>query len=113
MRPQVKWLGTKIRMHVYERSFKLIFVNIFDSHSHCLLILDPGSAYYDDFGGGFAPSEVIIKCRYRIKDQEAVAVAIKKINKNDLSYTCTLILVPNHLTWGRTTQARDHSVFSC
>ena len=29
-----------------------------------------------------------------------MAVAVKKFNKNDLSYTCTLILVPNHLTGG-------------
>ena len=36
--------------------------------------MDPGSAYYDDVGGGFAPSEVIIKCRSRIHDQMAVAV---------------------------------------
>ena len=47
-------------------------------HSHCQghshLILDPGSAYYDDFGGDFAPSEVIIKCRSRIQDQVAMAV---------------------------------------
>ena len=45
-------------------------------HSHSHLILDPGSAYYDDVGGGFAPSEVIIKCRSRIHDQMAVAVAV-------------------------------------
>ena len=47
-------------------------------HSHCHsyrhLILDPGSAYYDDVGGGFAPSDVIIKCRSRIQDQVEVAV---------------------------------------
>ena len=29
------------------------------SHSHSHLILDPGSAYYDDARGGFAPSIVI------------------------------------------------------
>ena len=44
------------------------------SHSHSHLILDTGSAYYDDVGGGFAPSGVIIKCRSRIQDQVAVAV---------------------------------------
>ena len=38
--------------------------------------MDPGSAYYDDVGGGFAPSEVIIKCRSRIHDQMAVSVAV-------------------------------------
>ena len=37
-----------------------------------------------------------------------MAVAVKKFNKNDLSYTCTLIFIPNHLTGGRTTQARDY-----
>ena len=30
---------------------------------------------YDDLGGSFAPSEVIIKCRSRMKDQVAMAVA--------------------------------------
>ena len=38
--------------------------------------MDPGSAYYNDVRGGFAPSEVIIKCRSRIQDQVAVAVAV-------------------------------------
>ena len=38
--------------------------------------MDPGSAYYDDVGGGFAPSEVIMKCRSRIHDQIAVSVAV-------------------------------------
>ena len=38
--------------------------------------MDPGSAYYDDVGGGFAPSEVIIICRSRIQDQVVVAVAV-------------------------------------
>ena len=48
------------------------------SHSHRQrhLILDPGSAYYHDVGGGFAPSEVIIKCRSRIHDQMAVSVDV-------------------------------------
>ena len=41
-------------------------------HSH--LILVPGSAYYDDAGGGFAPSSVIGVGRSRIQDQVAVAV---------------------------------------
>ena len=44
------------------------------SHSHSHLILDPGSAYYDDAGGGFAPSSVIGVGRSRIQDQVAVAV---------------------------------------
>ena len=43
-------------------------------HSHSNLILDPGSAYYDDAGGGFAPSSVIGVGRSRIQDQVAVAV---------------------------------------
>ena len=43
------------------------------SHSHSP-ILDPGSAYYDDAGGGFAPSSVIGVGRSRIQDQVAVAV---------------------------------------
>ena len=74
------------------------------------MIIDPGSAYYDDFRGGFAPSEVIIKCRSRIKDQEAmaVAVAVKKFNTNDLSYTRTLIFTPNYLTLGCVTRAHDY-----
>ena len=45
-------------------------------HSHSHLILVPESAYYDDIGGGFAPSEVIVKCRFRIQDQVAVAAAL-------------------------------------
>ena len=36
--------------------------------------MDPESAYYGDFGGGFAPSEVIVKSKFRIHDQVAVAV---------------------------------------
>ena len=39
-----------------------------------LPVLDPESAYCDDFGGGVAPSEVIVKCRFRIQDQGAIAV---------------------------------------
>ena len=46
------------------------------SHSHSHLILDPGSACYDDAGGGFAPSSVIGVGRFRIQDQVAVAVAV-------------------------------------
>ena len=45
-------------------------------HSHSHLIPDPGSACYNDFGGGFAPSEVVIKSRSRIQDQMAVAVPV-------------------------------------
>ena len=36
--------------------------------------MDPGSAYYDDAGGGFALSSVIGVGRSRIQDQVAVAV---------------------------------------
>ena len=46
------------------------------SHSHSHLIRDPGSAYYDDAGGGFAPSSVIGVGRSRIQDRAAVAVAV-------------------------------------
>ena len=46
------------------------------SHSHSHLSLDPGSAYYDDAGGGFAPSSVIGVGRSRIQAQVAVAVAV-------------------------------------
>ena len=46
------------------------------SHSHSHLILDPGSAYYGDAGGGFAPTSVIRVCSSRIQDQVAVAVAV-------------------------------------
>ena len=46
------------------------------SHSDSHLILDPGSAYYDDAGGGFAPSSVNGVCRSRIQDQVAVVVAV-------------------------------------
>ena len=42
------------------------------THSHSHSHLDPGSAYYDDAGGGFAPSSVIGVGRSRI--QVAVAV---------------------------------------
>ena len=51
------------------------------SHSHSHLILDPGSAYYDDAGGGFAPSSVIGVGRSRIQDQVAVAVAVGATQK--------------------------------
>ena len=44
-------------------------------HCHCHLIYDPGSAFYDHFRGGEAPSEVIVICRSRMKDQVAMAVA--------------------------------------
>ena len=36
------------------------FSYVCHSHIHSHLILDPGSACYDDFGGGEAASEVII-----------------------------------------------------
>ena len=46
------------------------------SHRHSHLIMDPGSAFYDHFRGGFAPSDVIVECRCRIHDQMAVSVAV-------------------------------------
>ena len=49
------------------------------SHSHSHLILDPGSAYYDDAEGGFALSSVNGVCRSRI--QVAVAVAVAGLTK--------------------------------
>ena len=55
---------------------KKSFCEASHSHSHSHLILDPGSAYYDDAGGGFAPSSVNGVCRSRIQDQVAVAVAV-------------------------------------
>ena len=36
--------------------------------------MDPGSAFYDHFRGGEAPSEVAVVSRFRIHDQVAVAV---------------------------------------
>ena len=51
------------------------------THSHSHMILDPGSAYYDDAGGGFAPSSVIGVGRSRIQDQVAVAVAVAGLTK--------------------------------
>ncbi len=53
---------------------KKSFCEASHSHSHSHLILYPGSAYYDDAGGGFAPSSVIGVGRSRIQDQVAVAV---------------------------------------
>ena len=55
-------------MDVIKRSF----CEASHSHSH----LDSGSAYYDDAGGGFAPSSVIGVGGSRIHDQVAVAVAV-------------------------------------
>ena len=37
--------------------------------------MDPGSAFYDHFRGGEAPSEVVLVCGSRIKDQVAMAMA--------------------------------------
>ena len=36
--------------------------------------MDAGSAFYDHYQGGEAPSDVIVVCRSRIQDQVAVAV---------------------------------------
>ena len=57
-----------------------------DSHSHSHLILDPGSAYYDDAGGGFAPSSVNGVCRSRIQDQVAVAVVVAGLTKKFVNH---------------------------
>ena len=48
------------------------------SHSHRHSHLDPGSAYYDDAGGGFAPSSVNGVCGSRIQVAVAVAGLTKK-----------------------------------
>ena len=62
------------------------------SHSHSHSHLDPGSAYYDDAGGGFAPSSVNGVCRSRIQDQVAVAVAVVVAGlTKKLSITCQKI----------------------
>ena len=69
-------------------------------HSHSHLIMDPESAYYGDFGGGFAPSEVIIISRFRIHDQVAVAVDfmqnIRTFGPKFLYLTKIEVLVPHH-----------------
>ena len=68
------------------------------SHSH--LILDPGSAYYDDVGGGFAPSEVIVKSRFRMHDQVDVALDfmqyIRTFGQRFLYLTFLKVLMPHH-----------------
>ena len=51
------------------------------SHGHSHLILDPGSACYDDAGGGFPPSSVNGVCRSRIQVAVAVAVAVAGLTK--------------------------------
>ena len=62
--------------------------------------MDPESACYDDFGGGFAPSEVIVKCRFRIQDQVAVAVDfmqnIRTFGQKFLYLTKIEVLIPHH-----------------
>ena len=69
-------------------------------HSHCHLTLGPESACYDDFRGGFAPSEVIVKCRFRIQDQVAVAVDfmqnIRTFGQKFLYLTKIEVLIPHH-----------------
>ena len=69
-----KFFGEAPHSHSYSHSHN-------HSHSHSHLILDPGSAYYDDAGGGFAPSSVNGVCRSRIQDQVAVAVAVAGLTK--------------------------------
>ena len=54
---------------------KFLISGTIHSHNYSHLILDLGSAYYGDAGGGFAPSSVIGVGRSRIQDQVAVAVA--------------------------------------
>ena len=69
-------------------------------HSHSHLIMDPESAYYGDFGGGVAPSEVIVISRFRIHDQVAVAVDfmqnIRTFGQKFLYLTKIEVLIPHH-----------------
>ena len=69
-------------------------------HSHSHLILDPESAFDDDLRGGFASSEVIVKCRFRIQDQVAVAVDftqnIRTFGQKFLYLTKIEVLIPHH-----------------
>ena len=61
--------------------------------------MDPESACHDDFGGGFASSEVIVKCWFRIQDQVAVAVDfmqnIKTFGQKFLYLTKIEVLIPH------------------
>ena len=66
-------LGQRLRTFVQKFLISGTIHSPSQRHSH--LILDPGSADYDEFGGGFAPSEMVIKCRSRIQDQVAVSLA--------------------------------------
>ena len=69
-------------------------------HSHCQLILDPGSAVYDHFRGGEAPSEVVVASRFRIQDQLAMAVDfmqnIRTFGQKFLYLTKIEVLIPHH-----------------
>ena len=69
--------------------------------------MDPESAYYGDFGGGFAPSEVIVKSRFRIHDQVAVAVDfmqnVRTFGQKFLYLTFLKVLVPHHGLYGKKT----------
>ena len=62
--------------------------------------MDPGSAHYDYVGWGFAPLEVIVKCRFRMQDQVAVAVDlmqnIRTLGQKFLDLTKIQILRPHH-----------------
>ena len=72
---------------------KKSFCEASHSHSHSHLILDPGSAYYDDAGGGFAPSSVNGVCRSRIQDQVAVAVAVAGLTKKFVNHLPKIFLI--------------------
>ena len=69
-------------------------------HNHSHLILDPESACYDDFGGCFALSEVIVNCRLRIQDHMAVAVDfmqnIRTFGQKFLYLTKIEVIIPRH-----------------
>ena len=67
-------LGQRLRTFVQKFLISGTIHSPSQRHSH--LILDPGSAFYDHFRGGEAPSELVVICRSMIQDQVAVAVAV-------------------------------------
>ena len=84
---------------IYELLSKSSYI-LHKIHSHSHPILGPESACYDDFGGGFAPLEVIAKFRFRIQDQVAVAVDFKQnirtFGQKFLYLTKIEVLIPHH-----------------
>ena len=74
--------------------------------------MDPKSAYYGDFGGGFASSEVIVKSRFRIHDQVAAAVDfmqnIRTFGQKFLYLTKMVVLMPHHGHYSEWPSPDDH-----